>query len=75
MAATPEQMAAWMQQWRRAAVALAEERARRLRSLTPEKALAASEMLLSLPVVGDAPRPRRMSGLVEQQAIFHRRSR
>jgi hypothetical protein len=75
MAATPEQMAAWMQQWRRAAIALAEERARRLRSLTPEKALAASERLLSLPVVGDAPRPRRMSGLVEQQAIFHRRSR
>jgi hypothetical protein len=75
MAATPEQMAAWMQQWRRAAVALADERARRLRSLTPEKALEASEILLSLPVVGDTPLPRRMSGLVEQQAIFHRRSR
>jgi hypothetical protein len=70
---TPEQQAAWMQQWRSAAVALAEERARCLRELTPEEALAASDRLLSLPVVGEAPVPRRPCGLIEQQAIFHRR--
>ena len=39
---------AWMMQWRRAAVALEEQRGRELRALTDQEALAASDALLSL---------------------------
>ena len=65
---------AWMAQWRGAAVALAEQRARELRALTDEEACAAIAALLdlgaSLPI---PPERERTSGLVIQQALLHRR--
>jgi hypothetical protein len=65
---------AWMAQWRHAAAALAEQRVRELRALTEEEARAATMALLdlgaSLPI---APERERTSGLVIQQALFHRK--
>jgi hypothetical protein len=65
---------AWMAQWRGAAVALAEQRIRELRALTDENARAAIATLLdlgaSLPL---SPERERTSGLVIQQALFHRK--
>ena len=65
---------AWMAQWRDAAVALAEQRARELRALSEENARAAIVALLdlgaSLPI---APEREKTSGLVIQQALFHRK--
>ncbi len=64
---------AWMEQWRRAAVALAEQRKRELRALSEADALAASDALLSLATLTRARRPRlTTSGLVQQQVLFHR---
>ena len=67
---------AWMMQWRRAAVALEEHRRRELRALTDQDALAASDALLSL-ATGLPLDTNRLadSGLVRQQALFHRRGR
>lgn len=65
---------AWMMQWRRAAVALEGERRRELRALTDRDALAASEALLSLAMALPIDARRLTdSGLVRQQALFHRR--
>ena len=65
-----------MAQWRAAAVALAEQRVRELRALTEEDARAATLALLdlgaSLPI---APEREKTSGLVTQQALFHRKRR
>ena len=65
---------AWMAQWRGAAVALAEQRIRELRALTDENARSAIAALLdlgaSLPI---PPERERTSGLVIQQALFHRK--
>ena len=65
---------AWMAQWRAAAVALAEQRVRELRALTEEDARAAIVALLdlgaSLPVSSEREKT---SGLVTQQALFHRK--
>jgi len=63
-----------MKQWRRAAVALEDQRKPELEALTDQQALAASDALLSLvenlPIdVGRLTG----SGLVRQQALFHRR--
>jgi hypothetical protein len=71
---TPEQQAAWMRQWRAAALALAEDEKTRLAALTIEEAFAQSETVLALatPVAPDDPRYT-WSGLVEQQALFNRR--
>ena len=67
---------AWMAQWRDAAVALAEQRARELRALSEENARAAIVALLdlgaSLPI---PPAREKTSGLVIQQALFHRKRR
>ena len=65
---------AWMAQWRRAAVALQQQHKHELRTMSTEDALAASEALLSLALVLPLD-PGRLanSGLVRQQAIFHRR--
>jgi len=64
----------WMAQWRGAAVALAEQRVRELRALTDADARAAIVTLLdlgaSLPV---PPEREKTSGLVTQQALFHRK--
>jgi hypothetical protein len=64
----------WMKQWRSASVALAEQRKRELRGLSAQQALAASDALLSLAHLL-AVHPSRVadSGLVRQQALFHRR--
>ena len=63
-----------MAQWRGAAVALAEPRVRELRALTEEEARAAIAALLdlgaSLPI---PPEREKTSGLVTQQALFHRK--
>jgi hypothetical protein len=63
-----------MAQWRGAAVALAEQRIRELRALTEEDARAAVTTLLdlgtSLPL---SPERETTSGLVIQQALFHRK--
>jgi hypothetical protein len=63
-----------MAQWRAAAVALAEQRARELRALTEEDARAAIVALLDLGVsLPISPERERTSGLVTQQALFHRK--
>jgi hypothetical protein len=63
-----------MEQWRRAAAALEDQRKRELEALTDKEALAASDALLSLAVTLPID-VRRLtdSGLVRQQALFHRR--
>lgn len=66
---------AWVAGWRRAGAALADRRARELRKLTREQALAASEALLALALMVPVD-PRRVtgSGLVEEQRRFRRRA-
>jgi hypothetical protein len=60
-------------QWRAAARALESQRKDELRTLTPDKALAMSDALLSLADPSRLAESRRTrSGLVEQQALFHR---
>jgi len=76
MRPSPATQRAWMEQWRGAAVALEEQHRAELRALTPEKALAAIDAVLSLVDPRRIPSHRRThSGLVEQQALFHRRGR
>lgn len=66
----------WVEQWKSAAEALADRRRRDLRRMSEDEALAAAENLLSLvDTVALNPARRSSSGLVEQQAILHRRSR
>jgi hypothetical protein len=65
-----------MAQWRRASVALEGQRRRELRALTSQAALAASDALLSLGATLPLDSSRlTSSGLVRQQALFHRRRR
>jgi hypothetical protein len=64
----------WLNQWIDAGPALAAIRGEELLRLPEERALAASEALLSLvTTVALSPERLRWSGLVEQQALFHRR--
>lgn len=64
----------WLRQWNEAGPALAAQRREELLHLSDERALAASEALLSLvTTVTLSPGRRRWSGLVEQQALFQRR--
>ncbi len=70
---SPEAARAWLEQWRSAAEALADQRARELGALTEARALMASDALLSLADPGSvSPERRSTSGLVAQQAILHR---
>lgn len=63
----------WLRQWNEAGPALAAQRREDLMHLSDERALAASEALLSLvTTVTLSPGRRHWSGLVEQQALFHR---
>jgi len=65
----------WMRHWSHAGPALAANRREELLHLSDERALAASEALLSLvTTVSLSPHRLHSSGFVEQQAIFHRRS-
>ena len=72
---TPEGAAQreWLRQWNEAGPALAANRREELMRLSDKRALAASEALLSL-VTTVTLNPGRVcwSGLVEQQALFHR---
>ena len=62
-----------MAQWRAAAGALEDQRKDELRSLTAQRALAASEAVLALASLRSLSEERRThSGLVEQQRLFHR---
>jgi len=64
----------WLRQWNEAGPAIAAQRREELMRLSDERALAASEALLSLvTTVTLSPSRRRWSGLVEQQALFHHR--
>ena len=66
----------WARQWKSAAAALVEQRRRDLRLMTDAEALAAAENLLSLvDTVVLNPARSVSSGLVQQQALLHRRSR
>jgi hypothetical protein len=65
----------WIRQWKNASEALAEQRRSDLRRMTDAEALAAAENLLSLVgTVALSPARSVSSGLVEQQALLHRRS-
>ena len=73
MATTPADQKRWMAQWREAAIALDEVKRDELANLTERDAWRQIEALLSL-----APHYRRLSrtsGLVKQQAWFHKRNR
>jgi hypothetical protein len=64
----------WLRQWSDASPALAAKRREALLHLSDERALAASEALLSLvTTVSLNPRRFHSSGLATQQALFHRR--
>ena len=62
----------WLKQWIDAGPALAAHRREELRHLSDERALAATDALFSVATTVSAKRLG-WSGLVEQQAIFHRR--
>jgi hypothetical protein len=62
-----------MRQWRSAGPALEEQRARELRALTDEQAIAAADALLEIGAALPLPESRRAwSGLVEMQRLFQR---
>ena len=62
-----------MAQWRAAAVALADQRARELADMTDAAALAAAEAVLSLAALASLHVDRlESSGLVELEALLHR---
>jgi hypothetical protein len=64
----------WMRQWRTAGPALEEVRKRELRDLTDERALAATDELLSMANLAPLPPERLLSsGLVTQQTLLHNR--
>jgi hypothetical protein len=68
-----ETQKAWARQWREAGEALERVRRAELRRLTPARALAASNDLLSLRTRLPLPPERRTgSGLVEQQRLLQR---
>jgi hypothetical protein len=68
------QAASWLRQWRAAGPALEEVRRQELRDLSDERALEATDELLSMAGLAPLPPERlRSSGLVAQQALLHRR--
>ena len=69
--ATKEQYRQYVERWRVAGEALENERYRELNEMTDAEALRISRMLLSMPP-GWRADPE-WSGLIEQQALFHRK--
>lgn len=64
----------WLRQGKEAGPALEAQRRRELAQLSDERTLGASEALLALATAAPLPPARlRWSGLVEQQALLHRR--
>jgi hypothetical protein len=73
MTVAPADARHWLEQWTSAGPALAALRRRTLRNLSESQALAASDAVLSLATLSPlSPRRRTHSGLVTQQALFHR---
>ena len=63
----------WVGQWRHAATVLARQKRKELREMTSEEALAASDALLEIGASSElSPSRKTNSGLVEQQALFHK---
>lgn len=64
----------WLRQWSRAAAALEDQRARELAAMSGDDAVAAAEAVLEMAALAPLD-PRRVSwsGLVDQQALLHRR--
>jgi len=73
MATTPAEQRRWMQQWRETAIMLDEVKRDELASLTEWGAWRQIDGLLSL--ASHYRRLSRTSGLVKQQAWFHKRNR
>lgn len=74
MSTRTDQERAWARQWARAGPALAGVRARELRALTDDEALAITEQLLAFVDPKDIPTARLVSsGLVELQRVLHGR--
>lgn len=73
LATTPEEQRRWIEQWREAAIVLDEMRRYELMNLSKEDAWRQIEDLQS---ISDIWRnPHEPCGLIEQQAVFHRRKR
>ena len=70
MATTPEEQRRWMEQWRRAAIALEEVRRYELQTLTEEQAWRTIEAIQSHQDVWRDPET--PCGLVAQQALFQK---
>jgi hypothetical protein len=65
----------WIAQWQAARPALRAQRATELAALSDDQALAAADALLTIAAVaGLPPAARASSGLVQQQALFHRKA-
>lgn len=66
----------WLEQWKAAGPALEANRSRELRQMSAGQALAAADVLLALGFSTPlSPSRCQHSGLVEQQALLHRRGR
>jgi 2-hydroxychromene-2-carboxylate isomerase len=66
----------WIVKWQEARAALRAQRAAELAAMSDEQALAAAETLLTVAdAAGLPPVQRTTSGLVQQQALFHRKAR
>jgi hypothetical protein len=72
LATTRAEQRRWMEQWRGAAIALDEIRRDDLANLTEEQARREINSLLEIPGGWRSPR---LSGLIEQQALFQRLAR
>lgn len=70
LATTPDEQRRWMEQWRRAAVALAEMKRYELQALTEEKAWQQIEAIQSIPLREVWRNRDKPCGLIEQQALF-----
>jgi anti-sigma factor RsiW len=65
----------WIAQWQAARPALRAQRASELAALSDAEALAAADALLTVAAAaGLAPASHDSSGLVQQQALFHRKA-
>ena len=72
--ATHAQQAAYIKQWAETGRLLEEQRWTELARLDPEEGIKASDALIEAALAVPVPRTRHAwSGLVEQQAAFHRR--
>jgi hypothetical protein len=72
---TADEQRRWIAQWQGARAALRAQRASELAALSDEDALVAADALLTIAsVAGVAPASPTSSGLVQQQALFHRKA-